>query len=149
MNTVLSLLPEDVARMLGKIIPDEFDQKALQIIKHPNYQAVDDALMAYYRQYKVEMLEIFEENYPRQGLPTWVNYEGLRIERLGLMIEKLFDDIMDEDLISGGPGDTATVSFNWELVIALSSANFDMSRIDNEVFRLHIEMEVSFLELGG
>ena len=151
MNALLPFLPEDVARMLGNIIPDEFDQKALQLIKHPRYQAVDDALMAYYRQYKVEMIEIFEDNYSRQLLPGWVNYDGLKIEKLELMINTLFTQILDKDLLLGGSGDIITVNFNWELALAVYSDNLDpsSSRFVDGILNLGIHMDVSFLELGG
>jgi hypothetical protein len=129
---------------------DSLDAAVENLANVKHYAEVKHLLLPYWYHYKDEMLNIFHSEYRALGLPRWVRYDLFEFDMLLEMANKLFEDIIYENILNGQVGDEIDVDFSFILGIPLHSSDLDIgaSGIWDRINNLGITMKVKFLKGG-
>lgn len=85
----------DLCPVIQHYILDTVDRQVAEMVA-AKYPQMYVAYMACWDKHKAEMAEIFEENYARDTMPKWVDYDGLKEYMIVKMAAYAFDQIDGE-----------------------------------------------------
>ncbi len=131
-------------------VHDPLEKRVNQLANIRYFSNFGSILILYWDHYKSQMMKLFEEHYPKEELPKWVNYDLFRINMISSMVQTLFTEIIENDFHKHSSDTHIDVDFSYDLGLALYSQHLDTGRsgIFSDVSRLNINMTVDYIQGG-